>query len=86
MLGQEGSVHRQPWPEYDPAAAAAEELEIPVQVNGKVRDRLIVPADTAAEQLEELALASEKVQAHVAGKTVRKVLVVPGKLVSGVAG
>jgi leucyl-tRNA synthetase len=71
---------------YDPEAAAAEELEIPVQVNGKVRERLTVPADISTEELQERALASEKVQAHLEGKTVRKVVVVPGKLVSVVAG
>jgi leucyl-tRNA synthetase len=86
VLRQEGSVHRQQWPAYDAEAAAAEELEIPVQVNGKVRDRLIVPADVSQEDLQERALASEKVQAHIEGKTVRKIVVVPGKLVSIVVG
>ena len=86
VLGERGSVHSQAWPEYDAEAAKAEELEIPVQVNGKVRDRLIVAADIEPAELERLALESQKVRAHVADKEVRKVVVVPGKLVSVVAG
>jgi leucyl-tRNA synthetase len=86
VLTEAGSVHRQAWPTYDAAAAAADELEIPVQVNGKVRDRLVVPAEIDAAELERLALASERVQAHIAGAQVRKIVVVPGKLVSVVTG
>jgi leucyl-tRNA synthetase len=86
VLGEAGSVHRQSWPAYDPEAAKAEELEIPVQVDGKVRDRLVVPADTGAAELERLALESQRVRAFISDKTVRKVVVVPGKLVSVVVG
>ncbi len=85
VLGEEGSVHRQMWPVYDPAAAAASEVEIAVQVNGKVRDRLVVAADIGQDELRERALASPKVVAQLEGKQVRKVVVVPGKLVSVVA-
>ena len=60
----------------------ADEIEIAVQVNGKVRDRLRVAATTGEEELLALALASERVQAHVDGKELRKTVVVPGKLVS----
>jgi leucyl-tRNA synthetase len=86
VLGGEGSVHRQPWPEFDAEAAKADELEIPVQINGKVRERLTVPADIDPAELERLALESERVRGFIADKQVRKVVVVPGKLVSVVVG
>jgi len=57
-----------------------------VQINGKIRDRLLVPADTSGEEIEKLALASEKVRAELDGKQARKVFVVPGKLVNVVIG
>ncbi len=81
VLG-EGRLWEQPWPEADPALLVADEIEIAVQVNGKVRDRLRVAATTGEEELLALALASERVQAHVDGKELRKTVVVPGKLVS----
>jgi leucyl-tRNA synthetase len=64
----------EPYPEYDEAVAAAEELNIVVQVNGKLRDVLVVPVDTPQEELERLALASPKVQQFTNGKTVKKSL------------
>ena len=76
------SVHRQPWPEYDPAALEAEEKEIVLQINGKVREHLMVPAGISREELEKTALAAEKVRAAVAGKQIVKVIVVPDKLVN----
>ncbi len=85
-LGGEGSLYEQPWPEHDPAIAAAETITIVVQVNSKVRDRLEVPADMPMEQVQELALALPGVQKHVEGKQVRKVVAVPGKLVNLVVG
>ncbi|MGQ9736288.1 MAG: leucine--tRNA ligase [Armatimonadota bacterium] len=85
-LGYQGFTYNQPFPEHDPEVAAAEELNIVVQVNGKLRDVLVVPADTPQEELERLALASPKVQQFTNGKTVKKVIVVPGKLVNVVAG
>jgi len=85
-LGYEGFTYNQPYPEYDEAVAAAEELNIVVQVNGKLRDVLVVPVDTPQEELERLALASPKVQQFTNGKTVKKVIVVPGKLVNVVVG
>lgn len=85
-LGYQGSTYNQPFPEHDPEVAAAEELNIVVQVNGKLRDVLVVPADTPQEDLERLALASPKVQQFTNGKTVKKVIVVPGKLVNVVVG
>ena len=66
----------------DPALLVDDEVEIVVQVNGKVRDRLRVAATIGDDELLALALASERVQAHVDGKELRKTIVVPGKLVS----
>ncbi|MCL6476194.1 MAG: leucine--tRNA ligase [Firmicutes bacterium] len=85
-LGYEGFTYNQPYPEYDEAVAAAEELNIVVQVNGKLRDVLVVPVDTPQEELERLALSSPKVQQFTNGKTVKKVIVVPNKLVNVVVG
>jgi leucyl-tRNA synthetase len=85
-LGMDGEAAFQSWPSWDPNVAKAEEIEIVVQVNGKVRDRLTVPADITDEELERLALASQKVQAQLDGKQVRRVIVVPRKLVNVVVG
>jgi leucyl-tRNA synthetase len=72
----------QPWPEADPALLERETVEIVLQVNGKLRDRLQVPASTSDEELVELARSSEKVRAHFNGGEPRKTIVVPGKLVN----
>ena len=85
-LGYSGFTYNEPYPEYDEAVAAAEELNIVVQVNGKLRDVLVVPVDTPQEELERMALASPKVQQFANGKTVKKVIVVPGRLVNVVVG
>jgi leucyl-tRNA synthetase len=82
MLGEKGSLLRAPWPKYDPALAKEEEIEIPVQINGKLRSRIVVPADATEDVLRERALADEKIGAAIAGKQVVKVIVVPGKLVN----
>ena len=74
-----------PWPDFDPALLVEDTLEIPVQVNGKLRDVIKVPADASEQQLESAALASDKVQQYIQGRTVRKVIVVPKKLVNIVA-
>ena len=84
-IGGEPSILQQKWPEPDSRAAAEEELEVPLQVNGKLRGRLVVPAGTARDELEKLALADENVRRHLEGKDVKKVVVVPGKLVNVVA-
>jgi leucyl-tRNA synthetase len=86
VLGKEESVHCESWPEWDPAAAASDEVEYPVQVNGKVRDRLTIAASASEDAVREAALALPKIIENVEGKTVRKVLVIPGKLVSIVVG
>jgi len=85
-LGRGGSVHVADWPEVDEDAAAEDEITLVVQVNGKVRDRLVVPAGIAAAEAEERALASDGAKKFLAGQTVRKVVVVPGRLVNIVAG
>jgi len=84
-LGHEPSVLAAGWPEYDEAACAEETLEIPIQVNGKLRARITVPADASEEAVREAALESERIKEVLGGATVRKVIVVPGRLVNIVA-
>ncbi len=76
------SIHQQSWPKLDEAAAREDQIEIPVQVNGKVRDRVTVPADASEEEIRSAALASVTVQKHLEGKPPKKVIVVPKRLVS----
>jgi leucyl-tRNA synthetase len=80
--GFEGFTLQQPYPQYDESLARADEFEMVVQVNGKLRDRIVVPADISREAMERLALESPRVQAHLQGKSPRKVIVVPGRLVN----
>ena len=81
-LGKEGFTYHAEWPVHDPSLMTADTLTLAVQVNGKLRDTLEVPSNSNSEQLEAFALQSAKVQAHTEGKTVRKVIVVQGKLVN----
>jgi leucyl-tRNA synthetase len=81
-LGHADTLAYEPWPTFDPALTRAEEIEVPVQINGKVRLRLRVPAEINKEELENTALADERLRPLLAGKQVRKVIVVPGKLVN----
>ncbi len=85
-IGHEESVFRAAWPEADPRALARDEIELAVQVNGKVRDRLVVAASATTTEIEAAALALDNVRRHLQGKTVRKTIVVPGKLVNIAAG
>src|SRR5437879_11618658 len=71
-----------PWPTFDPALLAEDTLEIPVQVNGKLRDVIKVSADATQEQLERAALAADKVKPFIAGRKTKKIIVVPRKLVN----
>ena len=80
-----GLMANRTWPEYNPAFLVEDEIEIPIQINGKLRERIVVKKDASASEIEALALANAKVQEHLAGKTPRKVIVVPGKLVNVVA-
>ena len=83
VLGREGSVHTQPWPEFDPEQAKADEVELAVQVNGKVKAKITVAADAAEDDVKAAGLAA--VEAALAGKDVKKVVLVPGRLVNIVA-
>ncbi|MBI5707797.1 MAG: leucine--tRNA ligase [Armatimonadetes bacterium] len=84
-LGLRGFTHQQAWPVFDPEIAAEDVWPIAVQVNGKLRDTVMVPAGSSNQELEAAAKASAKVQVHLEGKEVKKVIVVPGKLVNIVA-
>ena len=72
----------QPWPKWDPSLLVEDWLEIPVQVNGKLRAKIVVKATATPQELEALALQAEKVQPFLQGKTIKKVIVLPGKLVN----
>ena len=76
----------QPWPAFDPALLIEDEIELPVQVNGKLRDKIVVKKDATQPEIETAAKAAPKVAAEIAGKTVRKLIVVPGRLVNIVVG
>ncbi|MFI4856058.1 MAG: class I tRNA ligase family protein, partial [Phycisphaerales bacterium JB065] len=84
-LGQPSPISRAPWPSYDPAMLSDDTVEVPVQVLGKLRSKIMVSADADAKTMEAAALADEKIQQSIEGKTVRKVIVVPGRLVNIVA-
>jgi leucyl-tRNA synthetase len=81
-IGGTGSLLRQPWPGFDPDLAREEELEVPVQVNGKLRAVVRLLPDADAEVMQQAALAEGRVQAAIAGKQIVKVVVVPGKLIN----
>jgi len=81
-LGHPATLAYEPWPTFDPGLLKAETIEVPVQVNGKLRARLQVPADADEAALESAALADEKVKALLAGKSVKKIIVAKGKLVN----
>ena len=81
-LGEQGSVLRAPWPKSDPELAKEDELEIPVQINGKLVTVIKASVDAETKAIESAALADEKIQGRIAGKTVAKIIVVPRKLVN----
>jgi leucyl-tRNA synthetase len=82
MLGKKGSLLKASWPKYDPALAKEDEIEVPVQVNGKLRSVVVVPAGSTEEVIRDAALADAKIRAAIAGKQIVKKIVVPGKLVN----
>jgi leucyl-tRNA synthetase len=82
MLGEKGNLLKARWPKYDADLAKEEEIEIPVQVNGKLRSRVTVPADADEAFVLDRALADEKVKAAIAGKQIVKKIYVPGKMVN----
>ena len=82
VLGKQGFTIDQQWPDYDAEVAKADEVEVVAQVNGRVRDKMVFPADIDEESLKEAVLASEKIKAEIQGKSIVKVITVPGKLVN----
>jgi leucyl-tRNA synthetase len=81
-MGRSGSVHSQQWPKYDAEALVKDEIEIVIQINGKVRDKLVVPSKLSQKELEEVALGNDKIKELIGGKTVVKTIAVPGRLVN----
>lgn len=81
QLGHETSIFKEKWPEYDPAKVIDSEIEMPVQINGKVRAKLVLPADASDEEVKIAALADEQVKKYVSGEP-KKIIVVKGKLIS----
>jgi len=84
-LGQKGSIHHQPWPQLDEAALVADEITLVIQIMGKTRGTIDVPADSDKAALEQYARESDIAQRYLEGKEIKKVIVVPGKLVNFVA-
>jgi len=85
-MGHKGQLATHPWPGYDESALVKDEIELVVQVNGKVRGKLMVPAAANQDELREFARTHENVLKHLEGKSIKKLIVVPGKLVNVVAG
>jgi leucyl-tRNA synthetase len=85
MTGHAGGIEKTAWPLFDEAVARAEEIVVPVQVNGKLRSRLTVPADTPESELRERALSDPAVRQHTDGKTIRTVVIAKGRLINVVA-
>jgi leucyl-tRNA synthetase len=86
LLGHKETLAYEPWPVHDEALTRAEEIEVPLQINGKVRSKVTVPAGSDEAALKSAALADERIRGMIEGKTIRKVIVVPGKLVNIVVG
>ena len=85
-LGGEGFICDAPWPTHDVSLLVADTITLPIQINGKKRGELEVPAEADKTKIEQLAMASEVVQRHIAGKTIRKVIIVPGRIINIVVG
>jgi len=81
-LGHANSLANEPWPQFDPSLAKEDSVEVPVQINGKVRSKVVVPSDANAAALESAAKADERVAELIGGKQIVKVIVVPGRLVN----
>ena len=80
--GNAGSIHLQDWPQYDPAAIVEDEITIVVQINSKVRERLLIPAGFSAAEMQEKVMENDKVLKLTADKKIIKVIAVPDKLVN----
>jgi len=81
-LGHKDTIAYEPWPQYDKALIREKEIELAVQVNGKIKDRIVVPADADEQQIKENALSNEKVIAAMDGKTPKKIIVIKSRLVN----
>ena len=86
VLGNNETLAYEPWPTFDPTLLVEDQVEIPVQVNGKLRGRVVVAAEADAAAVERVARDDSRIAVLLEGKTVRKVVVVPGKLVNFVVG
>ncbi|MFX3623694.1 MAG: leucine--tRNA ligase [Ectobacillus sp.] len=84
-LGHSSTITYEAWPAYDESKLVEDEIEVVVQINGKVKAKLLIAKDATKEQMEQLALESEQVKAQIEGKTIRKIIAVPGKLINVVA-
>ena len=82
ILGHEGTLAYAPWPTFDPSMLKDDQVEVPVQINGRLRVRILVPSDADKDQLEALARSDEKIASLIEGKEIRKLVVLPGKLVN----
>jgi len=82
LLGHDATLSYEQWPAYDESKLVDDEVEVAVQVAGKVRAKIIVAKDASKEEIEKVALADEKVQEYMAGKDLVKIIVIPGKLVN----
>lgn len=82
QLGETESIHQLPWPQYDPNALVQDEVEVVLQINGKVRDKIMIPANLTKEEMEAVALSNEKVKGIVGDAKVVKIVAVPKKLVN----
>jgi len=81
-IGNKGSIHLMPWPKYDEEAILEEEVEVVVQINGKVRAKIVVPADISEDELKSKALSNEKVMSYIENKEIVKIITIPQKLVN----
>jgi leucyl-tRNA synthetase len=82
LTAHEGSIHEQPWPVYDSQALVQDQVEIVVQVNGRIRDKIMVAADASQQEIEDMVLSLPRIQGHIGDKKVAKVIVVPKRLVN----
>ena len=82
IIGKNGSVHTREWPQTDAQALVVSTIKLPVQINGKVRERIVVSADASVEAIKEQTLASDRIQTLIDGKNVVKFIVVPGKIIN----
>ena len=82
LMGNAPSVFNNQWQSYDPEALKTEQIEMVIQVNGKIRSRIFIPVDSSDEEIKQLALSDEKTAGAIAGKNLKKVIIVPKKLVN----